>query len=173
MREVESRAYAVGFAPGGLERELANRVARYIVLEETEAEAARATIVGFGGLWLQFDQAHVITCAVDPVRRRAGYGSLVVHALVLIAIEEGMVDATLEVRASNAAARALYKRYGFYEVGERRKYYADNGEDAVIMTTEALASEPYQARLATLAERLEARLPGAMGAIAAVSPPRP
>ncbi|MGH2632849.1 MAG: ribosomal protein S18-alanine N-acetyltransferase, partial [Tepidiformaceae bacterium] len=71
-----------------------------------------------------------------------------------------MTVATLECRVSNAAARALYGDYGFYEVGLRKRYYADNGEDAVIMTTEALSSEAYSSRLARLEEKLQRILPG-------------
>ena len=71
-----------------------------------------------------------------------------------------MASATLEVRESNTAARALYRAYGFYEVGLRTRYYADNHEDAIIMTTEELGSAAYQARLATLSESLAARFPG-------------
>jgi ribosomal-protein-alanine N-acetyltransferase len=79
---------------------------------------------------------------------------------VEVAIDHGMVEATLEVRESNEAARALYRAYGFYEVGRRKRYYPDNREDAVIMTTEELTGAAYQARLARLRAELETRFPG-------------
>jgi ribosomal-protein-alanine N-acetyltransferase len=85
---------------------------------------------------------------------------VLVHGLVQLAIEHGMTTATLEVRASNAAARALYREYGFYEVGERKRYYADNREDAVIMTTEELTSAAYQRRLFRLGDEIRRRFPG-------------
>ena len=132
---LEARAMSEGWHPGAYEHELQhNGAARYIVEEREGA------IVGFAGLWLQFDQAHVVTVAVDPVHQRLGLGSVLVRELLRIAEDEGMEDATLEVRDSNAAARALYRKFGFYEVGVRKKYYLDNHEDAVIMTTKAFAS---------------------------------
>jgi ribosomal-protein-alanine N-acetyltransferase len=138
-----------------------NRAARYVVCEVAEGEGS-PRIVGFAGLWLQFDQAHVVTVAVPPEERRHGYGRLLVHALLLVAESLGMTDATLEVRASNVAARGLYRRYGFHEVGERKRYYADNGEDAVIMTTEGFASAGHRERMDRLRSVLDERFPGAL-----------
>jgi ribosomal-protein-alanine N-acetyltransferase len=66
-------------------------------------------------------------------------------------------QATLEVRLSNMPARRLYEKYGFRPVGIRPRYYSDNGEDALIMTTDSLASVPMQERLAALRTALEAR----------------
>jgi ribosomal-protein-alanine N-acetyltransferase len=152
---VERAAYDSGWPTTAFERELTqNPMARYVVLREAER------ITGFAGLWLMVDEAHVVTVAVLPEARGRGFGAALVHALVTVAIEHEMSVATLEVRESNEAARALYRRYGFYEVGLRKRYYADNHEDAVIMTTEDLRSEPYQRRLAELAARLEERHPG-------------
>jgi [ribosomal protein S18]-alanine N-acetyltransferase len=71
-----------------------------------------------------------------------------------VALARQAREATLEVRLSNAAARGLYEKYGFRPVGLRPRYYTDNGEDALIMTTEPLAGSAMQARL----ERLRAAL---------------
>lgn len=156
VARVERAAYSTGWPATAFERELTqNRLARYVVLE------AAGAVLGFAGLWLMVDQAHVVTVAVDPAERRRGYGRLLVHALVDMAMREGMESATLEVRASNDAARSLYRAYGFYDVGLRKKYYSDNGEDAVIMTTEALAGTAYGARFEQLEGELARRLPGA------------
>ncbi len=155
VMDVEHAAFDRGWAATSFQRELAdNRMARYVVLE------VDATIVGFGGVWLMVDEAHVVTVAVRPDYRRHGFGRLLVHGLVQLAGCCGMLAATLECRVSNAAARALYSQYGFYEVGNRPRYYQDNQEDAVIMTTEEFAAEPYQRRLRMLAETLAARFPG-------------
>ena len=74
---------------------------------------------------------------------------------------------TLEVRKSNAVAQALYLKYTFKEMGVRRRYYSDNGEDALVMWTDALDSDSFQVALdqneRKLAERLgsaEVRLGG-------------
>jgi ribosomal-protein-alanine N-acetyltransferase len=153
---VERAAYSGGWPATAFERELTgNGMARYIVLEE-----AGAGIAGFAGLWLMVDEAHVVTVAVLPEERRRGLGRLLVHGLVDLAIEHGMSVATLEVRESNQAARALYREYGFYEVGERKRYYSDNRENAVIMTTEELTGPAYQRRLEGLAAELRRRFPG-------------
>ena len=153
---VERAAYAGGWPATAFERELTqNGMARYLVLGDS-----RRRIMGFGGLWLMVDEAHVVTVAVVPEERRRGLGRVIVHGLIGVAIEHGMSLATLEVRVSNEAARALYREYGFYEVGTRKRYYSDNREDAVIMTTEELTSPAYQRRLEGLSDELRRRFPG-------------
>jgi len=80
----------------------------------------------------RYDEAyHVMTIAVDPDNRRAGIASILLEALIDRAGEDA--NYTLEVRVSNSGAIALYERHGFREVGTRARYYADNGEDAIIM----------------------------------------
>jgi len=156
VMELERLAFSPGWSPTTFERELThNGMARYIVLESESGK-----IQGFAGLWLMVDEAHVVTVAVLPELRRRGYGRLLVHALVELAHDCGMTSATLEVRESNVAARKLYAGYGFHEVGLRKRYYADNGEDAVIMTTEEFTSPAYAARLGRLAALLAGRFPG-------------
>ena len=155
---VERGAFEKGWPATAFERELTtNGMARYIVLELPDGN-----VIGFGGLWLMLDEAHVVTVAVLPHQRLHGYGRLLVHGLVTLAKSEGMQLATLEVRVSNPAARALYAHYGFYEVGLRKRYYSDNGEDAVIMTTEDLAGDSFTKRLERLAAELDAIMPGAV-----------
>jgi ribosomal-protein-alanine N-acetyltransferase len=154
---VERAAYSAGWPPTAFERELThNAMARYVVLRESKDGPLR----GFGGIWLMVDEAHVVTVAVVPEARRQGYGRALVHALLNVAIEHGMALATLEVRQSNAAARALYAAYGFYEVGFRKAYYSDNHEDAVIMTTEDIHGDAYRLRLERLGAELAARYAG-------------
>ena len=160
---IEEEAFTTGWPPTAFERELLhNQMARYLVLLEGHS------LVGFAGLWLMVDEAHVVTVAVAPAVRGRGYGRLLVHALIELARREGMGAATLEVRVSNEAARALYREYGFHEVGVRKRYYSDNKEDAVIMTTEEFDTEAFEQRLRMLEERLEATLPGLSAALAAV-----
>ncbi len=130
-------------------------MARYVVLRDAESKR----VEGFAGLWLMVDEAHVVTVAVLPEVRRRGYGRALVHALMAVAIGHDMAAATLEVRASNEAARNLYRAYGFYEVGERKRYYSDNHEDAVIMTTEDIQSPAYQRRLQGLGDQIRSAFP--------------
>jgi [ribosomal protein S18]-alanine N-acetyltransferase len=74
---------------------------------------------------------HVMNIAVEPERRRRGIATALISALLERVGEHAQV--TLEVRRSNNGAVALYERFGFRSGGVRRRYYADNGEDAVIM----------------------------------------
>ena len=88
-------------------------------------------IVGYV-ICARYDEAyHVMDIAVDPDQRRAGAASALLDAVIARAGEDA--NYTLEVRVSNAGAIALYERYGFRAVGTRPRYYADNGEDAMIM----------------------------------------
>jgi [ribosomal protein S18]-alanine N-acetyltransferase len=119
-----------------------NRLAHYIVAR------AGDDIVGFAGMWMMVDQAHVTTFAVHPRWRRKGIGSQMVVALLAMARTLGARQATLEVRLSNLAARYLYERFGFRPVGIRPRYYSDNGEDALIMTTDDLDSPDMRERMA-------------------------
>ena len=127
-----------------------NRLAHYLVVSAGDA------IVAYGGVWLMVDEAHVTTFAVLPGWRRRGVGSRLLIALLDLALELGATVATLEVRLSNLPARRLYERYGFRPVGLRPRYYSDNDEDALIMTTERFDSPDMTARLAELRDRLRA-----------------
>jgi ribosomal-protein-alanine N-acetyltransferase len=151
-RNLEREAFADQLTPTAFETELTkNPVARYVAVDNGDGALA-----GFGGLWIQLDEAHIVNVVVRPGLRRRGYGRLIVHALVDLATRYGMTSATLEVRPDNVAARALYHVYGFYEVGERRRYYSDGG-DALIMTTEDLQSAAYRQRFEALEGELRAR----------------
>jgi [ribosomal protein S18]-alanine N-acetyltransferase len=105
------------------------------------------TIVGYAGIWVMTDEAHVTTIASHPNMRGKGVGELLLLALIHRSIEVGARWMTLEVRASNAVAQNLYRKYTFKEMGVRRRYYSDNGEDALVMWTDALDSEPFQSAL--------------------------
>jgi [ribosomal protein S18]-alanine N-acetyltransferase len=95
-------------------------------------------IVGFLGYWLLVDEMHISTLAVHPELRGRGIGELLLQAGLEHAWIQGAELSTLEVRPSNQAAIALYRKYGFESVGRRRKYYQDNGEDALLMTLTGL-----------------------------------
>lgn len=159
---VEEASFSHGWPRTAFERELTrNAIARYVVIE-CEGEGGQVDVPAFAGLWLQLDEAHVVTVAVRPELRRNGLGRLVLLGLLRIARDEGMQVATLEVRESNVAARALYASFGFYEVGARKRYYSDTGEDAVIMTTEEFGSAGFERRLAALTAAVDARFPGVL-----------
>jgi ribosomal-protein-alanine N-acetyltransferase len=95
-------------------------------------------VVGVIVIWLIQDEAHIATLAVDPYYRGKGIGRKLVAEAMSEAVRQGANTATLEVRASNETARALYRDFGFQVAGRRLRYYQDNGEDAIIMTVNNL-----------------------------------
>lgn len=117
-----------------------------------------ANIVGFAGLWLMVDEAHVTTIATHPNYRQRGLGELLLTSLIDIAYGIGARQVTLEVRVSNDVAQSLYRKYGFHEEGIRRRYYSDNQEDALIMWTEDIMTDRYRERYFMLTQALKTRL---------------
>jgi ribosomal-protein-alanine N-acetyltransferase len=113
------------------------------------------SVVGYAGLMVIVDDAHVTTVAVAPSHQHRGIGTRLLLVLLRDAIALGAERVTLEVRASNRSAQALYSRFGFAPSGVRKGYYVDNREDAVIMWAIDVRSREYAARLA----RIEASLP--------------
>lgn len=89
--------------------------------------------VGYGGIWIISDEAHVVNIAVHPDHRRGGIGWKLMIELLLRAQEKGATCSTLEVRESNDAAIRMYERLGYERCGVRKNYYPDNKEAAVIM----------------------------------------
>ena len=152
VHAIERASFSVPWPDDAYRNELlTNRLASYVV-----ARAGDET-VGFGGLWVMVDEAHITTFAVDPRWRRRGIGEWMLLALLDRAVERHAREATLEVRLSNMPARRLYEKYGFRPVGIRPRYYSDNGEDALIMTTDALASPAMRERIDRLRADLESR----------------
>lgn len=132
-------------------------------------------ILGFAGMWLAFDEAHITTIGIDPDVRGRGLGELLLVALFDEAFRRHTNWLTLEVRVSNTSAQALYQKYGFHEQGRRTRYYSDNNEDALIMWSGSLTDAEYQARIELLRDQLMARLdatPAELGLSAALPSPR-
>jgi [ribosomal protein S18]-alanine N-acetyltransferase len=90
------------------------------------------------------DEAHITTIAVDPNYQGHGIGELLLLGLIDRAKQIGARWLTLEVRVGNHVAQALYRKYTFKEMGVRRRYYSDNGEDALVMWTDPIESETFQ-----------------------------
>ena len=154
VHAIERASFPVPWPSYAFRQELeTNRLARYLIVRSGDL------VVAYGGLWLMVDEAHVTTFAVLPAWRRQGIGARLLLALIELAEELGASVATLEVRLSNLDARRLYERFGFRPVGVRPRYYSDNNEDALIMTTEELDSRSMRQRLARLRETLETALP--------------
>jgi ribosomal-protein-alanine N-acetyltransferase len=156
VHEIEQASFSVPWPDDAYRSELqANRLASYLVVRSDD------DLVAYGGIWLMVDEAHVTTFAVDPAWRRQRVGETLLLALLDLALARHAREATLEVRLSNVPARRLYEKYGFRPVGLRPRYYSDNGEDALIMTTEPLTGAAMRGRLAGLRAALAAAPPPA------------
>ena len=107
-------------------------------------------IVGIAGFWVMVDEAHITTLAVRNTCRRQGIGERLLIAIIEMAVQLNATMVTLEVRFSNKQAQALYEKYGFQKVGVRRAYYSDNGEDALLLTTDSLTSSIFQSHFQQL-----------------------
>jgi ribosomal-protein-alanine N-acetyltransferase len=101
-------------------------------------------VVGFVGLWMLPDEAHIVTIAVREHRRRQGIGELLLINAIQEAQRARQAMVTLECRVSNEPALNLYDKYGFAQVGMRPRYYSDNQEDAFILTISSVLSDSYR-----------------------------
>lgn len=143
--EIERESFRTPWPADAYAHELReNRLAFYIVARVEEA------LVGYAGMWVILDEAHITTIAVDPRYRGQHIGERLLVGMIDAALERGARWVTLEVRRSNTTAQALYKKYGFREVGTRKGYYSDNREDAIVMWTGNLRDREVHDRLAAL-----------------------
>jgi [ribosomal protein S18]-alanine N-acetyltransferase len=117
--------------------------------EVTDNPAARclvaeldSRVVGMLVLWMIVDEAHIASLATHPEFRRQGIAKQLLIKALDNAYTEGARTALLEVRAGNEAARGMYQKFGFEEVGRRERYYKDNNEDAILMTLKRLPLAP-------------------------------
>lgn len=137
--EVERASFDAPWEPSVFESELAAPDRHYVVGEEG------GRVVAYGGSMVVDGDAHIMTIAVDPRRRRTGIGTRLMLRLVETAIAAGAEHLTLEVRPSNLDARRLYGRFGFRPVGLRPRYYRD--EDALVMWAIDVTDFDYSTRL--------------------------
>jgi ribosomal-protein-alanine N-acetyltransferase len=151
VHRIEAASFTTPWPEHAYRSELeSNRLATYLVAR------VGSRLVGYGGMWLMVDEAHITTFAVHPAWRRQHIGERLLLAFLDLAIARGAHEATLEVRLSNLAARRLYEKYGFRPVGLRPRYYSDDHEDALIMTTTPLREPAMRDRLADLRASLDA-----------------
>ncbi len=108
-----------------------------------EPAAPQDPVWGYVGIWFMADEAHITGIATRQANQRQGIGELLLIGTVELAQVRGARSVTLEARVSNSIAQGLYRKYGFKEMGIRKRYYSDNAEDAVIMSTDAISSREY------------------------------
>jgi ribosomal-protein-alanine N-acetyltransferase len=149
---IEQQVYPRPWSSSLFMSELALRSTRAYYVARTGRE-----LVGYAGLMMTLDEAHVTTIAVDPRRHRGKIGTRMLLVLVREAIARGATAVTLEVRMSNVGAQDLYRRFGFTPVGVRKNYYQEVNEDALVMW----AHEVDQPEYGALLDSIERLLPGA------------
>ena len=177
VRRIERAAYTDAWPQTTFERELRNGFAEYFVAVELPPDdgddgrpprgalaplrwlvglgGVRDRVVGFGGVWFTVDQLHLVTIAVDPELQGRGIARRMLLHCFSLAREAEMRSVVLEVRASNDRAIELYEQFGFQRAGRLDRYYADNGEDALVMLTPALDDRGFRQHVEQL--RIEHR----------------
>lgn len=125
--EVEKQAFQTPWSRQAFVDEMQHDLSYYLVLVK------EGQIIGYGGMWLIVDEAHVTNVAVLPEFRGSGLGKLLMSSMIDHAKKRGAVSMTLEVRVTNEVAKGLYTFFGFKPSGVRRNYYTDTKEDALVM----------------------------------------
>lgn len=128
IADLEKICFTVPWRRDSIRQELTeNKVAFYVIAE------LDGQVIGYAGMWLIADEGHITNVAVLPEHRGKNIASAIIAVMIEFTEVQGIKRFTLEVRSSNEAAKALYRKFDFKEEGLRKGYYQDNGEDAVIM----------------------------------------
>ncbi|MGI6091924.1 MAG: ribosomal protein S18-alanine N-acetyltransferase [Negativicutes bacterium] len=130
--EVERQSFDTPWSREAFENEVDNDLAYYLILVNENR------VIGYGGMWIIVDEAHITNIALLPAYREKGLGKRLLSAMISLAKDKGARSMTLEVRVSNTPAKKLYDSFGFEECGLRQGYYTDNNEDALIMWLKSL-----------------------------------
>lgn len=119
------------------------RLRRFFFADRDSEPTTQERILGMVGFWTMAGEAHISTIGVRSAYRRQGLGELLLISAIELAQTLDATIVTLEVRVSNLPAQTLYDKYAFTRVGLRKGYYSDS-EDAVMMTTDTIASAPFE-----------------------------
>jgi len=130
LAELEKLCFSDPWSISAFEYELKNPLSVWLVAAEGDQ------VAGYVGSQTVIDESDMMNIAVAPAYRRQGIGEKLIDALILQLTERGSHSLTLEVRASNAPAIALYDKHGFTQVGRRPNYYRNPKEDALILRKE-------------------------------------
>ncbi len=134
VARIEADSFDQPWSPESFRTELVrNDMAHYLVARLGEK------VVGYGGIWIIYDEAHLTTLAVLQPYRRSGVGATLLRELMKLSVSLGARRISLEVRPSNHAARSLYEKYGFTIKSVRKHYYFD--EDGLVMFNNDLSLE--------------------------------
>ncbi len=172
VMEIEQVAFSTPWSPRAYRYEITeNEYSTMLVVRPRAARGGRLVrlgrplglakpgpVLGYAGFWLLVEDAHICTIAVHPLWRRQGLGEMLILSLLERGMELDALRATLEVRVSNRAAQGLYRKYSFGIVSRRKRYYANNNEDAYIMATPPFETPAFQRNLNRRRAQLYTRL---------------
>jgi len=131
IARIERESFTSPWSADAFRMELTqNHFAKYMILERD------GETIGYGGMWLIVDEAHITNIAIREPYRGQGLGERLLREMMRTAAWFGALRITLEVRVTNDRAQSLYRKLGFYDAGMRPRYYSDNQEDALIMWAE-------------------------------------
>jgi [ribosomal protein S18]-alanine N-acetyltransferase len=160
--ELDKQCFGGLWTKEGYQRELESPNSDLLVISPTnfssEGCPISLPIIGIACLWAILDEAHITLVCVHPDYRGIGLGQALLIGLLKSANKRKLKRATLEVRVSNTVALSLYQKYGFQIAGRRRRYYADNGEDALILWRGDLQHPQFERTLAQWSEEISQRL---------------
>jgi len=175
VQEIERDIFATPWPRNAYYRELASRASAHYVVLRHEGPAERPagppvaahrggdfdpTIIGYGGMWRMYDEAHVTTIGVRRDIQHRGYGRIIFAGLIQAAYDMGAKWVTLEVRTTNDNAMKMYESFGFKVIGRRKGYYTDNGEDAIVMWSDSIHSPRFRKAYEANLERIESEVRG-------------
>jgi ribosomal-protein-alanine N-acetyltransferase len=147
------------WTPEGYQREIDSPNSELIaIVPHPSPLTPHSSLLGYACFWAILDEAHITIVAVHPDYRRQGLGHLLLYSLLVRACQRGMERATLEVRISNQSAIALYQTYGFKIAGQRKRYYTDTDEDALILWRSGLQSAEFASALKTWEIEIDNRI---------------
>lgn len=138
VKEIDKTSFSLPWPPSAFEYELNDNPRSMLWVAEIETPETGKLVVGMVVIWLILDEAHIATIAVAPEYRQQEIGKKMLSTALSAVADLNICIATLEVRANNIAAINLYRSFGFEVAGIRPKYYHDNSEDGLIMTTNNL-----------------------------------
>ena len=170
VQEIEREIFSTPWPRNAYYRELASRSSAHYVVLRQEGAVEKPTgfhsaeldpsIIGYGGMWRMYDEAHVTTIGVRRDVQHHGSGRILFAGLVQAAYDMGAKWVTLEVRVSNENAMRMYEAFGFKVIGRRKGYYTDNGEDAIVMWSDSIHSPRFRRAYESNLERIEADVRG-------------
>jgi len=135
---LDRQSFSLPWPESAFHYEVEKNAASHCWVAEIIDDENNPVLAGMIVVWLILDEVHIATIAVNPAFRKHHIGQRLLAHTLIYAVDLGANKAFLEVRKGNLAARELYRKFGFIEVGMRRWYYQDNREDAILLNLENL-----------------------------------